>query len=74
MARYRRSRTCRVCGHVAAENRPTRRAFACVSCGDSEQADLNAAKNILAAGLPLPPVEGHGDQRPGEAGTSRRTA
>jgi putative transposase len=45
------SRSCRVCGHVATENRPTQAAFARVSCGHSEHADVNAAKNTLAAGL-----------------------
>lgn len=41
------SQTCYQCGHIAAENRPTRDAFRCVSCGHQEHADLNAAKNIL---------------------------
>jgi len=44
------SRTCRVCGHEAAENRKSQALFACVACGHTEHADVNAAKNILAAG------------------------
>ena len=44
------SRTCPACGHVAKENRKTRAQFECVACGYSENADLNAARNILAAG------------------------
>nr|WP_018500651.1 RNA-guided endonuclease TnpB family protein [Parafrankia discariae] len=45
------SRTCAKCGHCAAENRPTQAAFACVACGHTAHADVNAAVNILRAGL-----------------------
>ena len=45
------SRRCSRCDHVAAENRPTQALFQCQSCSYSENADLNAANNILAAGL-----------------------
>ena len=44
------SRTCPACGHVSADNRKTQAEFECVECGYSENADLNAARNILAAG------------------------
>ena len=44
------SQRCSACGHTARENRPTQARFACEACGHSENADLNAAKNILAAG------------------------
>ncbi len=44
------SRTCPECGHVSAENRKTQAAFACVACGHQADADVNAARNILAAG------------------------
>lgn len=44
------SRTCRICGHEAAENRKSQALFACVACGHQENADTHAAKNILAAG------------------------
>jgi len=45
------SRTCPICGHVSAENRKTQAVFRCVLCGHAEDADVNAARNILAAGL-----------------------
>lgn len=41
------SQTCSQCGHVDRENRKTQADFACVSCGYQENADVNAAKNIL---------------------------
>jgi len=44
------SRACACCGHIAAENRTTQSRFECVSCGYAENADINAAQNILAAG------------------------
>jgi putative transposase len=44
------SRTCRICGHESAENRRSQSLFACVACGHTENADVHAAKNILAAG------------------------
>ena len=45
------SRRCSDCGHVAKENRESQAVFLCQSCGHHEHADVNAAKNILAAGL-----------------------
>jgi putative transposase len=45
------SRRCSDCGHVAKENRKSQAVFLCQSCGHHEHADVNAAKNILAAGL-----------------------
>ena len=44
------SRTCGACGHVDAENRTSQAEFQCVACGFEENADLNAARNILRAG------------------------
>ncbi|CAN7775238.1 transposase [Variovorax sp. LjRoot290] len=44
------SRTCAACGHEAAENRKSQALFACAACGHTDHADINAAKNILAAG------------------------
>lgn len=44
------SQRCSDCGYVAKENRTTQAKFTCVSCGHSMNADLNAARNILAAG------------------------
>ncbi len=45
------SRACPACGEVNAENRKTQAEFRCVHCGHADHADLNAAKNILRAGL-----------------------
>lgn len=50
------SRTCSVCGTVAAESRETQSRFVCVACGHAENADTNAAKNILNRGMRL--IEG----------------
>ncbi|MCO5968575.1 transposase [Actinoallomurus sp. WRP6H-15] len=47
------SRTCSRCGHCAAGNRVTQTAFRCMSCGYTAHADVNAAINILRAGLAL---------------------
>ena len=44
------SRTCFACGHVSPDNRKTQAEFCCVVCGFGENADTNAAKNILRAG------------------------
>lgn len=72
------SRTCCACGHSSKENRKSQATFSCASCGHIEHADINAAKNILAAGLA---VSGRGGSvrpaaasavagRPGEASTT----
>ncbi len=45
------SQRCACCGHTAKGNRITQAKFACVACGHTENADINAARNILAAGL-----------------------
>src|SRR5690606_34297404 len=47
------SRTCARCGHCAAENRVTQAEFRCTACGHTAHADVNAAVNILRAGLAL---------------------
>ena len=52
------SQTCSACGTVDAKSRESQARFACRSCGHAENADVNAAKNILAAGLA---VTGRGD-------------
>ena len=43
------SQRCAACGHSATENRPTQARFACRACGHTDNADINAAKNILAS-------------------------
>ncbi len=52
------SQTCSSCGHVAKENRLTQANFSCVECGFSENADINASRNILAVGHTVLSVEG----------------
>ncbi|WP_326638260.1 transposase [Streptosporangium sp. NBC_01755] len=47
------SRTCSRCGHCTKENRRTQAEFACRACGHGAHADVNAAINILRAGLAL---------------------
>lgn len=44
------SQRCSVCGYVDTGNRVTQAAFRCLSCGHEDNADLNAAINILKAG------------------------
>lgn len=45
------SNRCSECGFVAKENRRSQSKFACIQCDHSENADLNASRNIHAAGL-----------------------
>lgn len=45
------SQTCNRCGHVAKENRESQAVFQCVHCGNKDNADTNAAKNILKRAL-----------------------
>ena len=47
------SQQCAECGHTAAGNRLTQSAFRCLACGHPAHADVNAARNILRAGLAL---------------------
>jgi putative transposase len=45
------STRCSKCGHTCSENRTSQSRFSCIGCGYAENADFNAAQNILAAGL-----------------------
>src|SRR5262249_55445798 len=47
---YPSSKTCSVCGHLLAELSLGVRQWKCPSCSTRRDRDLNAAKNILAAG------------------------
>lgn len=58
------SQTCNACGHVARESRESQAFFRCVACKHQDNADVNAAKNILAAGLA---VTGRGDLAVGQS-------
>lgn len=44
------SQRCSACGHTERNNRLTQEKFVCQDCGYTHNADINAAKNILAAG------------------------
>jgi putative transposase len=48
---YPSSKTCSACGHLLAELSLSTRTWQCLSCGTRHDRDINAAKNILAAGL-----------------------
>jgi IS605 OrfB family transposase len=54
------SRTCSACGHCEKGNRKTQDRFACLHCGFSANADLNAALNLRAwaACRPAPKAAG----------------
>jgi putative transposase len=70
------SKMCSACGHVLAELGLKVRAWSCPSCGARHDRDVNAAKNILAAGLAVAGADpGHAcgaDVRhPGPPGCSR---
>ncbi|MET7402672.1 transposase, partial [Dactylosporangium sp. NPDC005572] len=58
------SQTCHACRHVAPQSRESQAVFRCVTCGHQAHADVNAAKNILAAGLA---VTGRGDLAAGRS-------
>ena len=45
------SQRCSDCGYTASENRESQAIFRCRACGHAANADVNAARNILAAGL-----------------------
>jgi putative transposase len=48
---YPSSKTCSACGNLLAELSLDTRHWTCPSCGTRHDRDINAAKNILAAGL-----------------------
>ncbi len=48
---YPSSKSCSACGHLLAELSLSTRTWQCPSCGTRHDRDINAAKNILAAGL-----------------------
>jgi putative transposase len=48
---YPSSKTCSACGHLLADLSLSTRTWQCPSCGTRHDRDVNAAKNILAAGL-----------------------
>ena len=72
VAPHHSSQTCINCGHVSAENRKSQAAFACVSCGHAENADIHAAREIRRRGIEALNAEGLSVSACGElcAGTS----
>jgi putative transposase len=65
---YPTSKTCSACGHLLADLSLGTRHWACPACGTRHDRDVNAAKNILAAGL----AAGAGDGADACGGTVRR--
>jgi transposase len=51
------SKTCSACGHLLASLSLETRTWQCPSCGTRHDRDINAAKNILAAGLAVTACE-----------------
>lgn len=47
------SQCCSACSHTDAGNRASQASFKCLVCGHTENADVNAAKNILRLGTDL---------------------
>ena len=69
------SQRCSVCGHVDPGNRPSQAVFYCLGCGHADNADVNAAKNILAAGLAATARGGRPEVgAPNETRTNRQEA
>jgi transposase len=58
------SQTCNACGHIARESRESQPRFRCVACGHQAQADVNAARNIAAAGQVVAARGGQGSPGP----------
>ena len=53
------SQRCSACGQVDPKSRESQAVFRCTRCTHSEHADVNAARNILAAGLAVTACEDH---------------
>jgi putative transposase len=51
------SQRCSLCGHVDPKSRESQAVFRCTHCTHIQHADVNAAKNILAAGLAVTACE-----------------
>jgi putative transposase len=66
------SQQCRACGHIAPDSRESQAVFRCVACGHTDHADANAARNILARGLPLADGEPVPARARGQAGLRLR--
>ncbi len=60
------SRTCHECGAAGKRSRRTREDRTCIACGHAANADINAARNILAKAM--------GDEASGIGASARREA
>jgi putative transposase len=58
------SQRCSRCNLVDANSRKSQAEFACTGCGHRDNADVNAANNVLAAGLAVTGRGGHAVGRP----------
>ena len=67
------SQRCAACGHTAPENRESQAVFRCRACGHEADADVNAAINILAAGLAVTARGGTSQKGPDETRTQPGT-
>lgn len=63
------SQRCSACAHLDPKSRESQAVFRCTHCTHTEHADVNAAKNILAAGLAVAACE----DQPRPAGQARST-
>ncbi|EAB2146587.1 cytosine methyltransferase [Salmonella enterica] len=52
------SQRCACCGHTTKENRLSQSKFKCQICGDTANANINGARNILAARHAVPACGG----------------
>ncbi len=70
---YPSSRTCSACGHMVVSMPLAVRVWQCANCGTGHDRDVNAAKNILAAGLAVSACGGsvRPKREPSRAGSSR---
>lgn len=50
------SQQCSCCGHIERANRPSQSKFLCRACGHAAHADWNAARNIRARAVVMPPM------------------
>jgi IS605 OrfB family transposase len=50
------SKQCSECGHIDKANRKNQSEFVCVACGHTENADINAAKNIASRAVVNQPI------------------
>jgi putative transposase len=58
------SQTCNACGQIARDSRESQPSFQCVACGYKAHADVNAARNIAAAGQVVAARGGQGSPGP----------